>query len=127
MGNTCGSCSFDNRGSEFDMEAKDKSLQPNTQKDNPPIRLEEPDVKTANVVVKQVKPQNTKAGKSHNHLQFNTEDKENNFEFQNKDMEEIIEKEILGEKEKDDYETQGHQEEEMLDASFDFLDPPTYD
>jgi hypothetical protein len=125
MGNTCGSCSFDNRGSEFDMEPKDKLALSNTDKENRPVQSEDHVIVTETIIIEEKQPAPAKP-RFNKQPQFDVEDKENNFFVTNRAIEEKIEKEILGEKEFPNYESQGNQEEEF-NNSFEFLDPPIYD
>lgn len=147
MGNTCGSCSFDNRGSEFDMEPKDKYSSQNVGRENPPVKQEEPETyRAANVITKQ-KPQQavkatnstlvanpTKAESISRQINYDFEDKENNFSIPNRLQEErVIEQEIFDGKyashkevfPEDNLEAEYVQEE--METSFEFLQPPEYD
>lgn len=99
MGNTCGSCSFDNRGSEFDMEPKDKYVNTAYTGSNPPIRLEESGLVSEDLYSKQQSLNSTKEYNRQMPVNHNYENKENDYRYHNRVeiKEEIIHKEIISE------------------------------
>jgi len=144
MGNTCGSCSFDNRGSEFDMQKKSPtSAAPPTQNNSNVMREENPNVLANNTNLKPNEFYEAKKGTS---PQYDVETKENNFVGQyqvveEKQVKEVHqEKETLGtdlnglsnsnlgvHKENEPNEEAEYQEYSELENSFEFLQPPQYD
>ena len=97
MGNTCGSCSFDNRGSEFDMESKDKYVGPPPIKEHQPVKITENESNHSNSLVPTQKQlYSSKSASVTRHINYDVEDKENVSMFQNNLIEEhIIEEKIL--------------------------------
>lgn len=81
MGNTCGSCSFDNRGSEFDMEPKDKYVPQTSNADN--IQNNRKDYAGGVGVepVAKARVEQTKGAAPQQH--FNYQEKENSAPYQN--------------------------------------------
>ena len=142
MGNTCGSCSFDNRGSEFDMQPKDRVGTVAPVHNNPNNTKEETStVLSSNVNLKPKESQETKNGAA---PKFDVETKENNFISQYQAVEEkpvqqevYAEKETLGKnsianisgvhKNNEAREEAEYQEYSELENSFEFLQPPQYD
>ena len=99
MGNTCGSCSFDSRGSEFDMEPKDKYVPSDTFGSNPPVRMEEANIMSSNVISKQQIVKENTPNDQKIPFSYDPEDKENISQLDNVVVveQEVVEKEILGE------------------------------
>ena len=97
MGNTWGSCSFDNRGSEFDMEAKDRYVGPPPVKENPPLKVTEVESNVSSAMVPTQKQMySSKSANISRQINYDIEDKENVSVFDNKMIEDhIIEEEIL--------------------------------
>ena len=92
MGNTCGSCSFDNRGSEFDMQRKEPLSAAAPSHNNPNVMKEEnPNVMTNKVNLKPKEVYETKNGAA---PQYDVESKENNFLGQYQAAEEKVVQEV---------------------------------
>lgn len=99
MGNTCGSCSFDNRGSEFDMQPKDRLNAVTPTHNNPNVMKEgDPNVLANNVPTKQKEVIETKTGSAPT---FDVETKENNFvaQYQAPEQKPVVHQEVHHEKE----------------------------
>lgn len=99
MGNTCGSCAFDNRGSEFDMQPKDRLQAVTPTHNNPNIMKEE----NTNVVSNNVNQNQKETVGTKNRAApatYDVETKENNFVGQYQVHEEKpVQQEVYQEKE----------------------------